>query len=98
MPKVSFRIVPHSVRAGRELVEILFDDEVVGAIYPADSRPGIKIVSVHITDQEISPELAAEVIHDDGTDKFPHIPSLELTFKPSPWYLTPDGRVVKISN
>lgn len=82
---VSFRIVEHSVRRGVQLVEILLDGTVVGAMYPRDD--GVMIASAHFSEKELPKEFSGEVIEDDGKGKFPPIPSIGITFKPRKYYI-----------
>jgi hypothetical protein len=85
---ITVRPAQHSF-TGRPIVEILEDGVVVGVIYPTDS--GIKIVSAHITEITEHPDFAGEVIQDDGKSSWPPIPSVQITFKPSPYVITPEG-------
>lgn len=82
---ISFRIVEHSVRRGVQLVEVLLDGTVVGAIYPKDD--GIMIASAHFSEKEFPKEFDGEVVEDNGLGKFPPIPSVSITFKPRKYYI-----------
>ena len=85
---ITVRPSEHSL-TGRPIVEILENNEVVGIIYPTES--GIKIVSAHISTQEIDDDFNGEVIKDDGSGSFPPIPAVIIEFQPSPYIITPDG-------
>lgn len=98
MNGISFKVVPHLILPGQQIVQILLDGKVIGAIYPDRARNGINIVSVHMADKELDPKFEGTVMEDAGHKHFPHIPSIAITFKLSSWSLTPDGRVFKENN
>ena len=98
MSTISFSLAPHSVRPGEEIVQILLNGAVVGAVYADQQKQGIKVVSVHMSDKKLDPAFEGVVVDDDGSKSFPHIPALHVTFKLSPWSLTPGGRVFKHTN
>lgn len=79
---ITFRIAEHSVRPGVQLVEILLDGEVVGAIYPDPEKNGIAIISAHFSEKNMPPDFEGEVLEDDGRGSFPPIPFIRLTFRP----------------
>jgi hypothetical protein len=54
---MEFRIKPHSLRPGAQMVEVWLDDKFVASIYPGsgenirhEPRPAIKVVSKHFED------------------------------------------------
>ncbi len=81
---IEFRIVEHSLKPGTKLVEILYDGNVIGAIYPKEK--GISVVSAHFSDKEVPPDFDGQVVMDDGKSSFPPIPSIEVSFKPRKYY------------
>jgi len=85
---ITVRPARHSI-TGAHIVEVLKDGIVVGVVYPTDV--GIKIVSAHMTEIAEDPDFAGDVIQDDGRSSFPPIPSIQITFKPSPYIITPEG-------
>lgn len=95
MPDITFKVVPHPLRPGQEMVEIHMNGGMIAGIYANQEGPEIKLVSVHMKNGEIDPGFAGEVIVDDGSMSFPHIPALHVSFKTSPWSLTHDGKVLK---
>lgn len=92
---IEFRLGPHLHR-NTDVVEILFKGEVVGVIYPLGDN-GIKIVSAHIQETRADEEFSGEVIIDDGSETFPPIPSVNITFNYGPYIITPQG-IRKIGN
>jgi len=80
--RISFRLAQHTSR-DIEVVEVLCDGEVCGTIYPIeDSR--MVLVSAHIRG----------VLHEDGTQSNPPIPTLLVDFNPEPYEIR-HGRIVK---
>lgn len=63
----SFRLADHQEKPGVQLVEIVQDGEVVGAIYPTDT--GVKILSRYLL---ADPETAVEI----ERNKLPPIPAI----------------------
>lgn len=80
---IQFRVVPHSIRPGAQVAEILLDGEMVATVYP-DGQKGIKLVSAHMEG----------VKQDDGIGSFPPIPAVLISFDPQP-YTIEGGRIVK---
>ncbi len=91
---IDFRIVPHSIRPGVRIVEVLLNGAVVGTISPGD-RDSIRVISAHIAETATEEGFAGEVIEDDGSSHFPPIPHVEIVFKTSPWVIR-GGRIAKI--
>ena len=81
---ISFRITEHLVSPGMNLVEILLDGNVVGAVYPKDNS--ISIISAHFSEKEFPKDFDGEVVEDNGENKFPPIPSINIIFKPRKYY------------
>ncbi len=77
---VAFRLAKHSVRPNVELVEIILNGDVVGAIYP--NKDGIVVVSAHFSTKNVPEGFDGEVIEDSVEGSFPPIPSAKITFKP----------------
>jgi len=90
---ITFRKKPHRYRAGIEIVEVLEDNEVIGAIYPTED--GIKIVSAHISKNTVDKDFAGEAIAFDNPTSFPPIPSVNIAFEPGPYEIR-GGKVVKL--
>lgn len=90
---IDFRIGEHSVRPGVRIVEILVDGKTAGVIYPDDTT--IKIVSAHMGEMSVETDFTGEVVKDDGSQGWPPIPSVLITFNPSP-YVIVGNRIVKI--
>lgn len=80
---IGFRVLPHSVRPGVQIAEILINGSMVAAIYP-DGEKGIKLVSAHMK----------EVRQDDGTTSVPPIPAVLIEFDQQP-YTIEGGRIVR---
>jgi len=96
---ITFALKPHSVLPGENTVEILFDGKVIGAIYPDRTKPnGIKVVSVHMQEKTKEPDFSGEVVIDDGQRSFPPIPSVNITFVSSGWFIDERGRITKPSS
>lgn len=93
---ITFALKPHRVLSGENIVEILLDGEVIGGIYPDRRKPnGIKVVSVHMQEPTTDPEFSGEVVKDDGQLQWPPIPSVDIAFLASDWFIDETGRVVK---
>lgn len=92
---INFSIKNHDYRKGIKLVQIQLNSETVGAIYPYMDRPAIKIVSVHMVDKQIDSDFAGQVVDDDGSETWPHIPAVHIQFEKSPWVLGRTGHVIK---
>lgn len=91
---VEFKIQPHSVTPGLEIVEILVDGEMVGGIYPYGEK-GIKVVSAHFTEIETDEGFDGEVVIDSGKSSWPPIPSVLITLDPQAWYIA-GGEIKKV--
>ena len=91
---VEFKIQPHSVTPGLELVEIIVDGEVVGAIYPQGEK-GIRVVSAHFTEIETDEGFEGEVVIDSGRSSWPPIPSVFITLDPQALYIA-GGEIKKV--
>ncbi|KKW45550.1 MAG: hypothetical protein UY96_C0019G0016 [Parcubacteria group bacterium GW2011_GWB1_56_8] len=63
---IGFRVVPHSILPGVQIVEVLVDGEVGGVVYPAGEK-AIRIVSAHIAETATDEGFDGEVVEDDGT-------------------------------
>ncbi len=92
---VDFRITNHSVLPNIHIVEILIDGKVVGTVYPLHEK-GIKLVSAHIERTEKEENFAGEIIEDDGSESWPPIPSVLVTFSSSP-YIISGNKILKLS-
>jgi hypothetical protein len=82
---ITFRLKPHSHKPV-EIVEICLNGQCIAAIYPIDDRDGVKLVSAHS-------EKVMIVKEDDGSKFFPHIPHVEILFKPKGYSLTATGHI-----
>lgn len=82
---ITFRIVPHAVVAGSELVEIMRDGAVVAVVYPY-GKSAFRVVSAHF----------GRVWQDTGVGKVPPIPSIEVEIDPKPYHIE-NGRIVRES-
>ena len=92
---VDFRITNHSIFPGVHIVEIIIDGKVAGVIYPLHEK-GVKLVSAHIEKTETEKDFSGEVIEDNGSESWPPIPSVLVTFNPSP-YVIEGNKIVKLS-
>ena len=75
---VSFRITEHAYKPGVEVVEVLLDGKVVGAIYP-EGENKVKIVSAHFSEKDIPKDFDGEVIREEEVDI---VPAIHILFKP----------------
>lgn len=90
---ITFKIAKHSTR-GYDIVEILEDGEVVGAIYPdLRTQRGVKVVSAHIAETNIPPDFEGTVVEDPGSLMLP-IPSVNIQFKPETWFIS-EGKIIR---
>lgn len=89
---ITFRSVEHSVKSGVQIIEVLLNNEVVGAIYPDSERNGISIVSAHFSEKDIPGDFDGVVTEDSGGNKFPPIPAVKIVFKPRK-YIICDGKI-----
>lgn len=89
---INFRTAKQSFTK-QDIVEILVDGKVAGVIYPSGEK-GIKIVSAHISGTSTEDGFAGEVAEDDGTESFPPIPAVLISFNPSPYEIK-GGRIVR---
>ncbi|OGY97512.1 MAG: hypothetical protein A3A43_02010 [Candidatus Liptonbacteria bacterium RIFCSPLOWO2_01_FULL_56_20] len=91
---IGFRVVPHSILPGVQIVEVLVDGEVGGVVYPAGEK-AIRIVSAHIAETATDEGFDGEVVEDDGTKSDPPIPTVYVRFDPSPYEIR-GSRIVKL--
>ena len=70
---IDFRIAPHRVIAGKNIVEVMLDGNVVATI-AANGIDGIQVMSAHLNDHWL----------DDGEKIGLGTPSIHITFKPRP--------------
>ena len=70
---IDFRIAPHRMIAGKNIVEVVLDGNVVAAI-AANEIEGIQIMSAHLNDHWL----------DDGEKIGLGTPSVHITFKARP--------------
>jgi hypothetical protein len=45
---ISFKLAPHTSRAGVEIIEIWMDGHFVGTLTPNDTQDGVKLISRHM--------------------------------------------------
>jgi len=76
---IDFRVAQHSI-TGRKIVQVLMDSTVVGVIYPTVG--GIKIVSAHFSEVNPPSGFEGEILVDDGSESFPPIPHIIVSFAP----------------
>ncbi len=67
---IDFRVAPHRVIAGKSIVEVLLDDNVVATI-AANGIDGIQVLSANLNDHWL----------DDGDKVGLGTPSIHITFK-----------------
>lgn len=79
----TFRLKQHTVLPDIQVVEILVQGEVAGVIYPTED--GIRLVSAHVVESKTEDGFAGEVLADDNADRWPPIPSFDVTFRVSPY-------------
>ena len=94
---ITFRFARHKTY-GYQIVEIILDGSVVGAIYPnRQTGNGIRIISVHtnIDESQLPQGFEGDIVLDPGSGGL-QIPAVEITFKPESWALV-GGKVVKTS-
>jgi len=70
---MDFRIAPHRVVAGKNIVEVVLDGNLVATI-AANGIDGIQVLSAHLSDHWL----------DDGEKIGLGTPSIHITFKPRP--------------
>ncbi|MGB7097538.1 MAG: hypothetical protein WBD95_02055 [Xanthobacteraceae bacterium] len=70
---IDFRIAPHRVIAGKHMVEVVLDGNVVATI-AANGIDGIQVLSAHLNDHWL----------DDGEKIGLGTPSIHITFKARP--------------
>ena len=85
--RISFRIVPHSVRPNVNIVEILLDNKLCASIYPDQQKEqSIKLASAHFAGELTHHNQFPEGIQmDTGERMFPPIPVVQITFDPRPY-------------
>lgn len=88
-----FRITQHTTTANKEIVEILIDGEVAGAIYPTEE--GIKIVSAHFKGVGTEEDFSQHVSFEDGSKAYPPIPTIKIILDPERYTIS-NGKIVKL--
>jgi len=92
---ITFKTSEHTHRPNTQIVQILFDGKVVGAIYPEGDK-GVKIVSAHFKGTAVKGQTVQQhVVFDEGVSSTIPIPSISMTFEPAPYEIK-DGRIVRI--
>ena len=97
-PRISFKIVPHKIIPGREVVEIFFDGEFCASIYADGKDPaGIKLSSAHF-DGELTRnnKFPKGIKMDTGEKNSPPIPAINISFRPRE-YKIQGNSIVRIS-
>src|SRR6266581_7723909 len=83
---ITFRITPHTLRPGVNVIEVLnADGKCCATIVPSREDPNtIRIISAHFAAPDF---LEFKSHYDDGTHNFPPIPCLEIEFDPRPYHI-----------
>ncbi len=81
-PKITFRITPHHIRPGVEVVEVLLDGELCATVVPDEKNDcGLKIASAHFVGELThNNEFPTGVRMDTGETHFPPIPAVLMSF------------------
>lgn len=70
---ITFKLAPHSVLSGVQLVEIWDEGEMIGSIYPTEV--GIKVISKHVAND------LEGVIHIERHQPASHIPEILINIR-----------------
>ena len=92
---ITFKITEHPIKRRVEIVQILKDGEMVGAMYPHEDN-GVKIISAHFGKPEIAEGLIDDIIINDGSTSNPPIPDITIKFFPCRYHIK-DGKLVKFN-
>lgn len=92
MQKVTFRIVPHSIRRDIQVVEVLLDGAVCATITPGDDA-SIRLMSAHIENSSTDKGLPSGITFDSKRGSSLPIPILTVRFRPRP-YRIEGGEIV----
>ncbi|MFZ2621323.1 MAG: hypothetical protein WAX85_02080 [Minisyncoccia bacterium] len=95
--RINFRISPHSVLKGVEIVEVLLDGKTCAVIYPdQDSDNSIGFVSAHFAGETTyNNQFPEGVKMDTGENHFPPVPAIRISFEFRNWTID-HGQMIRI--